>query len=602
MVFIPAPAAELSPEPEPLPNLTVTDLRLNATRIELTDHLHPEGYSTHIEGLSLTMADLSTAAHEGQPYRLEARSEGGGLLRSEGDVSISAGHSKGQLQLEKVDLLPAWRFAQPWLSFQLERSQLNLAIHYTVNWSDTLSFAVHDGSLTLQDSVLSPLPQTPLPDTGISLGRLSLEGINVASEQQSVSLDAVSLRGLSVAGWSEGDRVSLTELLLPQGTPIPQQQPPVAATSTTDPGWTVQLKLAKLEQGELRWRSEFTDPPLLEVMPITAELYDLRWPAVAPSAFSASLRVNALAQLDVAGALHAGSGNGDIAFAVETLPLAWFAPNLPDVLQAEISSGQARTKGTLQLNDFLPETVTADGAVSDFSMRLRGADDALTRWDSVSWIGLKGSVDGYAPVTLVGTASPLQAPPALDLTLRFNGLDMARLTPYSGNYAGYAIKNGVMTVDLRYGLENNRLQGNNKIVINQLQLGERVESRDAIDLPLRLGIALLTDSNGVIDIAVPVSGDLNNPQFSLGSVIAGAFVNLLTKAITAPFALLATLVGSSEELDTVDFAAGPRDSRSMARARRSLGAARHAARGRNASLPARRRHRYCSRGTGGREC
>ncbi|HBX71870.1 MAG TPA: hypothetical protein DEG86_02690, partial [Halieaceae bacterium] len=171
-------------------------------------------------------------------------------------------------------------------------------------------------------------------------------------------------------------------------------------------------------------------------------------------------------------------------------------------------------------------------------------------------VDLKGSVDGYAPVTFSGTASPLQEPPSLDLRLRFRGLDMARLTPYSGTYAGYAIEDGVMTVDLRYGLENNRLQGNNQIVIDQLQLGERIESSKALDLPLRLGIALLTNSNGVIDLAVPVSGDVNNPQFSLGSVIAGAFVNLLTKAITAPFALLANLVGSSEDLDTVDFAAG----------------------------------------------
>ena len=94
------------------------------------------------------------------------------------------------------------------------------------------------------------------------------------------------------------------------------------------------------------------------------------------------------------------------------------------------------------------------------------------------------------------------------------------------------------------------------MVISQLRLGEQVESDRALDLPLRLGIALLTDSRGVIDLDVPVSGDLDNPRFSLGSVIAGAFVNLLRQAVTAPFNLLASLVGSEADLRQVDFAAG----------------------------------------------
>ncbi len=171
-------------------------------------------------------------------------------------------------------------------------------------------------------------------------------------------------------------------------------------------------------------------------------------------------------------------------------------------------------------------------------------------------VDLQGSVDGYAPVTLEGTARPLQDPPALDLELDFRGVDMSRLTPYSATYAGYEIERGSLNLTLQYALEDNRLQGDNELVIKQLRLGERVESDRALDLPLRLGIALLTDSNGVIDVSVPVSGDVNNPEFNLGSVITGAFVNLLTSMVTAPFRLLAGLAGSSEDLETVDFAAG----------------------------------------------
>ena len=77
-----------------------------------------------------------------------------------------------------------------------------------------------------------------------------------------------------------------------------------------------------------------------------------------------------------------------------------------------------------------------------------------------------------------------------------------------------------------------------------------------MDLPLELALAILTDSNGVIDMAVPVSGDVNNPGFDLSGVISDAILNLLTKAITAPFSLLANLVSSEEDLQRITFSSG----------------------------------------------
>src|SRR5690606_9320152 len=98
-------------------------------------------------------------------------------------------------------------------------------------------------------------------------------------------------------------------------------------------------------------------------------------------------------------------------------------------------------------------------------------------------VDLSGTVDGYAPVTLTGTASPLSEPPALDLALDFNNIDLATLTPYSGTYAGYAIDHGQLTVQLAYTLENNRIKGRNRVVVDQLVLGAKVESPKAVDLP-----------------------------------------------------------------------------------------------------------------------
>lgn len=174
-------------------------------------------------------------------------------------------------------------------------------------------------------------------------------------------------------------------------------------------------------------------------------------------------------------------------------------------------------------------------------------------------VDLKGSVDGYAPVTLTGTASPLADPPAIDLALDFANIDLATLTPYSGTYAGYAIDRGQLSVQLAYKLEDGRIKGSNRVIVQQLKLGQQMRSAKMIDLPLRLAIALLTDANGVMDLGVDISGNLDDPQFDLSGIIWKAFRNLIVKAVTAPFRLLGSLLGgdaASERLGEVDFAPG----------------------------------------------
>lgn len=175
-------------------------------------------------------------------------------------------------------------------------------------------------------------------------------------------------------------------------------------------------------------------------------------------------------------------------------------------------------------------------------------------------VDLKGAVDGYAPVALTGTANPLAEKPSLNLALDFANLDLATLTPYSGTYAGYTIARGQLSVQLAYQLEDDRIKGKNHIVVQQMQLGERVRSPKAIDIPLRLAIALLTDSKGVMDLGVDISGNVDDPQFDLGGIIWQAFRNVIVKAVTSPFRLLAGLVkgegATDQDLGEVDFAPG----------------------------------------------
>jgi hypothetical protein len=180
-----------------------------------------------------------------------------------------------------------------------------------------------------------------------------------------------------------------------------------------------------------------------------------------------------------------------------------------------------------------------------------------TNPETTAQVELDGKVDEYGSARIRGSLQPFKATEFTDLKLEFRNLEMNRLTPYSGKFAGRKIESGKLSVDLEYKIKQRQLAGQNKFVLNKLRLGERVESPDALSLPLDLAIALLEDSDGLIDLDLPVSGSLDDPQFSYGKVVWKAFVNVLGKIVTSPFRALGKLLGvSSDKLEAIVFDAG----------------------------------------------
>lgn len=170
-------------------------------------------------------------------------------------------------------------------------------------------------------------------------------------------------------------------------------------------------------------------------------------------------------------------------------------------------------------------------------------------------LSLRGRAAGSAVLDIQGTLNPLNDPPELNIQARATGLELPPLSPYAGKYAGYAIERGKLSVDLNYRIDNEgRLQASNRLTLNQLTFGERVESPSATKLPVLLAVSLLKDRHGNIDLDLPVSGSLNDPQFSIGGVILRLIGNLLLKALTSPFALLAG--ASGPDLSRVAFDPG----------------------------------------------
>lgn len=212
------------------------------------------------------------------------------------------------------------------------------------------------------------------------------------------------------------------------------------------------------------------------------------------------------------------------------------------------------------------ETVTLQAGTVNFSDRhiqpnfsanlleIGGRISGLSsREGSLADVHLGGKLEKYAPLEIRGSINPLSKDLFVDLKVNFDDMDLSPLTPYAHKYAGYTIQKGKLSLALNYLIEKNELDSENKIFLDQFTLGDKVESPEATKLPVKFAIALLKNRKGEINLDLPVTGSIEDPEFNLGSIILKMFVNILVKAASSPFKLLGALVGGGEELSYINF-------------------------------------------------
>lgn len=194
------------------------------------------------------------------------------------------------------------------------------------------------------------------------------------------------------------------------------------------------------------------------------------------------------------------------------------------------------------------------GSLGALSSASAGGDAALAD------LSLRGRVAGSGSLEVSGRINPFTRPVALDVRGQVRDLELPQLSPYSRKYAGYGIERGKLSAEVNYRISaEGQLQATHQIVLNQLRFGERSDSADAPNLPVKLAVALLADRHGVIDINLPVSGSINDPDFRIGPIVWKMVLNLIGKAIISPFSLIAGALSGQEQLQQIDFAPGRSD-------------------------------------------
>ena len=199
-----------------------------------------------------------------------------------------------------------------------------------------------------------------------------------------------------------------------------------------------------------------------------------------------------------------------------------------------------------------------------FSVKIENLNGDMTtistQSSEPSTVALEGKVDDHGLVRVTGSITPLDPSANTDLMVAFQNVNVPKFTSYTIPFAGREIANGSLDLSLGYQVTDSKLVGENKIILRDLELGEKVPHPDAMSLPLGLAVALLKDSEGKIDIDLPVRGDLNDPEFSYGGVVVKALGNLIVKIVASPFALLGKLIGvEASDLEYINFLDGRAD-------------------------------------------
>lgn len=236
-------------------------------------------------------------------------------------------------------------------------------------------------------------------------------------------------------------------------------------------------------------------------------------------------------------------------------PAVAVAPSAPviDVGPVTLAQGRVQFSDRFIQPNYSANLSELNGRLSQFSSRQ--VDGAVQLAD----LEVRGRAEGTATLFIGGRVNPLAKPLALDIQGKVRDLELSPLSPYAVKYAGYGIERGKMSVDVGYQVQSDgKLDATNNIVLNQLQFGDKVEGAPN-SLPVKLAVALLADRNGVIDINLPISGSLNDPEFKIGAVVWKVITNLIVKAVTAPFNLLASALGGGsggDAMNAVPFPSG----------------------------------------------
>ncbi|TCS37365.1 uncharacterized protein involved in outer membrane biogenesis [Paucimonas lemoignei] len=461
----------------------------------LEDRSQAQPASSKLGSISLNMTDLSTAPSARSRIALKATANRNGQLALDGTLGIFPLHADLTLDMHEVDLLPVQPYVTDRINLQLSRAGLS-----------------GKGKLQLDQQKNGEL-------AGGFKGEVTLA--NVATVDKQSGSDFLRWKSLYFGGVD----VNLQPLAL---TVEQVALSDFFARIIIDPSGRINLQ--DIVRSHAEDRRSLTEANARSAGPQAGQTAAS---AASPDAGTAKAKAASSAVPEMSGAK---AGNATTR-----------AQPVTPVKIGKLTLQGGRVRFT---DNFIKPNYTAN------LMGLGGVVTGLSsNPESRATVNLRGQVNS-APLTVAGNINPLKGDLTMDLQAKVRDMELAPLSPYSGRYVGYGIEKGKLSFDVAYRIDKRKLTANNRLILDQLTFGDKIDNAGAASLPVHLAVALLRDRNGVIDLNLPIEGSLDEPQFSIGAIIVKVIVNTITKAVTAPFTLLGSLFGGGEELSYLEFTPG----------------------------------------------
>lgn len=678
---LPPPEEPDEPEPDSAPTrLVLHEVSLVEGRLEIEDEAHPDDWSLALGPLSFTMEGFATLPDREGLYSLVAFGPSGGELRWNGSFAVAPLISSGSVEIENLDLSPAWEYVRHDFDAELTGDvRLGVAFDYLLDGGGTeLEFRLQQGSAALTGLEVA---QRSSGERLLALPRTTVEGIDFDLAQDTLDIGAIELAQprVEMRRLEDGD-IDLATVLMPESPgdegadAAPEDDAEAAGGDAAEPGTAIRLGALRIDGGSVAFEDRAAPQPVqITLQDIGLAVTDYR--SVEGHRADVSLEAAAASggTLTVSGAVRATPLDVGLELGIQELSLLPALPYAAEAMNLEVASLLAAAEGRITVNTeesfaytgraslralesrlpqeearllgwqtldaegidlslagsslrigkaslsepFLRVLVSEDGEMNlaaivpeaesapaetaasappaetgataepfaigvgsveitdgtlDFTdlnlpipfaalvKPMQGSVSAITSGSPTpARVELDGDVNENGAATIRGSLDLFDPKRVMDLELDFRNIEMPNLTPYTVKFAGREIADGSLDVDLSWSIREGRLEANNRMVINDLELGDKVESPGAMSLPLDLAVALLTDTQGRIDLEVPVSGDLDDPQFRYAPLVFKALGNVLGKIVTAPFRFLASLLGGDAEeadLEFVGFLAG----------------------------------------------
>ena len=484
--------------------LRVGALAVESGAVSFADNAQPRPVALEVSGLDLAAQDLASDGAKPQPLRLSARVTAPGAAKGskaepgrlvwQGTLVPQPLALEGRLNITRLPLHTLDGYLASQLAVEL--------LHADVGFRGQVALAQGAQGPRLQikgDAVIDDLKAhstaASTPKTEAQVG------------EELLAWKSLNLRGIAV---------------------------------TTAPGTAPRVEVAETGLADFFARITINEAGRINLGDLA------KTPAQAQAANAASAAAAASAPAAAPATAASAPASTAVAQADPLAPIVRFGP-------VSLVNGRVAFSDFFIRPNYAANLSELTGQLSAFSSEAQGGPGGEPQ---LADLELRGKAEGTASLEITGKLNPLAQPLALDIVGKVRDLELPPLSPYSVKYAGHGIERGKLSLDVNYKvLPNGQLTASNRLVLNQLSFGEPVQGAPN-SLPVKLAVALLADRQGVIDLDLPISGSLNDPQFSIGPVIFKIIVNLIGKAITAPFALLASALGGGDAMGHVPFAPG----------------------------------------------